>query len=307
MAEIALGKVAIRKDPALLSLINVNSPRRYDERMLAALKVYAKARQALVITPFILAGAMAPCTLAGTLAQQNAEALAGIALVQMIEPGCPVIYGSFLSAIDLRNGAPVFGSAEGQIGTYVSAQLARRYKLPMRTSGTLCSAKLPDAQAGFESLMSLQAAVLSGAHFILHAAGWLESGLVTGYEKFVMDCEMLGMMHIWARGLEISDDTLALEAIGEVEPGGHHLGTEHTMNHYKDAFYEPQLFNYEAFEIWQQNGAQDCYALAHEKVQDLLSNYEAPGINKSVEEALVDYMKRRKAEPMTQKSKLSAS
>jgi len=310
MAEIVFGKEAMRQTPALLSLINVNSPRRYDERMLSALKVYARARQALIITPFILAGAMGPCTLAGALAQQNAEALAGIVLVQMIQPGSPVVYGSFLSAIDLRNGAPVFGSPEGQVGTLVSAQLARRYKLPARTSGTLCSSRVPDAQAGFESMMSMQAAVFSGAHFVLHSAGWLESGLVAGYEKFVMDCEILGMMHTWARGLEVSDDTLAMEAIGGVDPGGHHLGTDHTMMHYKGAFYEAQLFNYEAFEIWKQNGAKDTYELAHEKVRSLLSDYEPPEFDKSIEEGLLDYMKRRKEEEASKrprKSKVSVS
>jgi len=296
MVEIVFGKEAIRKDPALLSLINVNSPRRYDERMLAALLVYSKARQGMVITPFILAGAMSPCTLAGTLAQQNAEALAGIALTQMIEPGCPVVYGSFVANVDLRSGAPVFGSAETQIGAYASAQMARRYRIPFRTSGTLCTSKVPDAQSGFESTLGMQAAVLCGAHFVLHSAGWLEGGLCSGYEKFVMDCELLGMMHTWAKGLRIDDDTLALEAIAGVDPGGHHLGTEHTMSHYKEAFYEAQLFNYEAFEIWKQNGAKDTYERAHEKVVELLGDYETPPIDSGVEEALRDYIKKRKAE-----------
>jgi trimethylamine--corrinoid protein Co-methyltransferase len=296
LAEIVFGREAMRESPALVSLINVNSPRRYDERMLAALKVYARARQGMVITPFILAGAMSPCTLAGTLAQQNAEALAGIALAQMIEPGCPVVYGSFVANVDLRSGAPVFGSAETQIGAYASAQMARRYRLPFRTSGTLCTSKVPDAQAGYESVLGLQAAVLSGAHFVLHAAGWLEGGLCAGYEKFVMDAELLGMMHTWAKGLVIDDDTLALEAIGGVEPGGHHLGTEHTMAHYKEAFYEAQLFNYEAFEIWRENGAKDAYERAAEKVRELLSDYEPPPLDPAVDEALRDCLKRRKAE-----------
>src|SRR5215213_1977224 len=253
VAEIVFGADVIRENPALLSLINVSSPRRYDERMLAALKVYARARQALIITPFILAGAMGPTTIAGTVAQLNAEALAGIALCQMIEPGTPVIYGSFLSTIDLQSGSPTFGTPESQLGLYASAQLARRYGLPFRGGGMFASSKLPDALAG--------------------------------YEKFVLDCEILGMLHVWAKGIDLSDESLAFDAIAEVPPGGHYLGTAHTMRHFRDAFYRAELFDYNSAEQWELNGSEDSYTRAGRKVKQLLSNYQPPVLDPSLETA----------------------
>ena len=294
MAEIVFGADAIREQPALLSLINVSSPRRYDERMLAAIKVYARARQAMIITPFILAGAMGPTTIAGTLAQQNAEALAGIALCQMIEPGTPVVYGSFLTNIDLQSGSPVFGSPESQIGLYASAQLSRRYGLPFRGGGMFSSAKLPDAQAGYESVMVMLPTIMARTNFVLHAAGWLENGLVSGYEKFVLDCEILGMLHTWARGIDLSDEALAFDAFAEVPPGGHYLGTAHTMRHFRDAFYRAELFDYNSSEQWELNGAEDSYTRANKKLKQLLAAYEPPALDPGVEEALADYMRRRK-------------
>jgi trimethylamine---corrinoid protein Co-methyltransferase len=296
MAEILFGADAIRERPALLSLINVSSPRRYDERMLAAIKVYARARQALIITPFILAGAMGPVSLGGTLAQQNAEALAGIALTQMIEPGTPVVYGSFLTNIDLQSGAPVFGSPESQIGLYASAQLARRYGLPFRGGGMFSSAKLPDAQAGYESVMVMLPTVMARTNFVLHAAGWLENGLVAGYEKFVLDCEVLGQLHTWARGLDLSDEGLALEAIAEVPPGGHYLGAAHTLRHFRDAFYRAELFDYSAAEQWELDGSRDSYTRAADKVKRLLAEYEAPPLDPATAEELRTFVERRKAE-----------
>jgi trimethylamine--corrinoid protein Co-methyltransferase len=294
LCEILFGAETIRKDPALLSLINVSSPRRFDDRMLGAIKVYARARQAMIITPFILAGAMGPTTIAGTVAQQNAEALAGIVLTQMIEPGTPVVYGSFLTNIDLQSGAPVFGSPESQLGLYASAQLARRYRLPFRGGGMFSSSKIPDAQAGYESVMVMLPTVLARTNFVLHAAGWLENGLVSGYEKFVCDCEILGMLHTLAKGLDLSDDSLALDAIAEVPPGGHHLGTEHTMRHFRTAFYRAEIFDYNSAEQWELNGAEDTYARAHKKVKKLLAAYEPPPFDVSVEEALTEYINRRK-------------
>lgn len=294
MAEILFGADAIRQHPATISLINVSSPRRYDNRMLGALKVYAHARQGLMITPFILAGALGPATLAGTVAQENAEALAGIVLTQMIEPGTPVIYGSFLTNIDLQSGAPVFGSPESQLGLYASAQLARRYGLPFRGGGMLSSSKIPDAQAGYESMMGMLPTVLARVNFVLHAAGWLENGLVSGYEKFVCDCEVLGMFHTWAKGLDLSDESLALQAIEEVQPGGHHLGTAHTLRHFRDAFYRAELFDYNSAEQWELNGAEDTYARAHKKVNRLLASYDCPPLDPGVEEALTDFIKARK-------------
>ena len=295
VAEIVFGADVIRENPALLSLINVSSPRRYDERMLAAIKVYARARQALIITPFILAGAMGPTTIAGTVAQLNAEALAGIALCQMLEPGTPVIYGSFLSTIDLQSGSPTFGTPESQLGLYASAQLARRYRLPFRGGGMFASSKLPDAQAGYESVMVMQPTIMARTNFVLHAAGWLENGLVAGYEKFVLDCEILGMLHIWAKGIDLSDESMAFDAITEVPPGGHYLGTAHTMRHFRDAFYRAELFDYNSAEQWELNGADDSYTRAGRKVKQLLASYQPPALDPSLEAALRDFIVRRKA------------
>jgi trimethylamine---corrinoid protein Co-methyltransferase len=295
MAEIVFGKEKIREHPALLSLINVSSPRRYDERMLAALKVYVRARQAVLITPFILAGAMGPTSVAGTVAQLNAEALAGIALTQMIEPGTPVVYGSFLSTIDLQSGSPTFGTPESQLALYASAQLARHYGLPFRGGGMFSSSKLPDAQAGYESVQVMQATTLSRVNFVLHAAGWLENGLVAGYEKFVLDCEILGMLHVWAKGIDLSDESLAMDAFAEVPPGGHFLGTGHTMRHFRDAFYRAELFDYNSAEQWELNGSHDTYARAADKVRALLESYEAPPLDPAIEQALNDYVAQRKA------------
>lgn len=296
MAEIVFGADTIRENPALLSLINVSSPRRFDDRMLGAIKVYARARQGMIITPFILAGAMGPVSIAGTVAQQNAEALAGIALTQMIEPGTPIVYGSFLTNIDLQSGSPVFGSPESQIGLYVSAQMARRYGLPFRGGGMFSSSKIPDAQGGYESVMVMLPAIMARTNFVLHAAGWLENGLVAGYEKFVLDCEILGMLHTWARGIDLSDEALAFDAFAEVPPGGHYLGTQHTLRHFRDAFYRAELFDYNSAEQWELNGAHDSYTRGRDKVQQLLASYEAPPLDPAIEEALSEFMTRRKAE-----------
>ncbi|MBM3736180.1 MAG: trimethylamine methyltransferase family protein [Acidobacteria bacterium] len=296
MAEILFGAEAIRENPAVISLINVSSPRRFDDRMLGAMKVYARARQGMVITPFILSGAMAPVSIAGTLAQQNAEALAGIAFAQMIEPGTPVVYGSFLTNIDLQSGAPVFGSPESQMGLYASAQLARHYGLPFRGGGMFTSSKIPDAQAAYESVMVMLPAIMARTNFVLHAAGWLENGLASGYEKFVLDCEILGMLHTWSKGLDLSDEALAMQSIAEVAPGGHHLGTEHTMRHFRTAFYRAEMFDYNSAEVWTEAGSEDSFARANKRVKKLLASYEAPALDEARDEALRDFMARRKAE-----------
>ena len=296
MAEIVFGAERMREQPALLSLINVSSPRRFDERMLGALRVYAEARQALLITPFILSGAMAPVSIAGTLVQMNAEALAGIVLAQMISPGTPVIYGSFQTNVDLRSGAPVFGSPESQIALLVGSQLARRYNVPFRSGGMLTSAKIPDAQAGYESVMSMLPAIFARVHFILHAAGWLENGLTAGYEKFVLDCNVLGMFDTFLKGLDTSEDAWAEEAIRTVPPGGHHLDTPHTLRHYRTAFYQAPLFDYSSAEQWESQGKKDAYRRAHEWVRRWLREYTPPPLDPGIEEALQDYIARRREE-----------
>jgi trimethylamine---corrinoid protein Co-methyltransferase len=294
MAEIVFGKERMKTGPALLSLINVSSPRRYDERMLAAIKVYAKAGQALLITPFLMAGAMSPVSLAGTLALQNAEALAGIALCQMITPGLPIVYGSFMTNIDLQSGAPVFGSPESQLGLIAGRQMADFYGLPFRSGGTFSSSKIADAQAGYESIQVMLPTVLSQVNFVLHAAGWLENGLVAGYEKFVIDCEMLGMYHVWSKGVDLSEEGFAFDALQEVAPGGHFLGTQHTMRHFRTAFYRAELFDYNSAEQWELDGALDTNQRANRKWKKLLAEYQAPALDAAVEAELVAYMQARK-------------
>jgi trimethylamine--corrinoid protein Co-methyltransferase len=296
MVEILFGAEAIRENPALISLINISSPRRLDDRMLEALTVYAKARQAVIITPFILSGAMAPVSTAGTLIQQNAEALAGIAYAQMVEPGTPVVYGSFMTNIDLKSGAPMFGTPESQLALIASAQMARKYKLPFRSGGMFASSKIPDAQAAYESVMTMLPAVQARVNFVLHAAGWLENGLAAGYEKFVMDCELLGMFHKLVQGIDLSEDAQALDSLREVAPGGHHLGTEHTIGHFETAFFKSELFDYDDAEKWMLEGGKRADQAAAEKVNELLKDYEAPEIDPGVEEALNEFVTKRKAE-----------
>ncbi len=296
MAEILFGADEIRQNPAVLSLININSPRMLDDRMLDALKVYTRARQAVIITPFVLSGAMAPVSVAGTVVQMNAEVLAGIAFAQMVSPGTPVVYGSFQSTTNLRSGAPVFGSPESQQALYLTAQLARRYNLPVRSGGLFTGSKIADAQGGYESVMSMLPAVMGGVNFVLHAAGWLEGGLAAGYEKFVLDCELLGMYHKYLQGVDFSDEGLAMESIRTVEPGGHHLGTAHTMRHFRTAFYDGDLFDSNSAEQWQAEGAQTAAQRANKKVKQLLKSYKAPSLDPAKEKALRDFITRRKNE-----------
>jgi trimethylamine--corrinoid protein Co-methyltransferase len=295
LAEILFGRDAMKSQPALLSLINISSPRRLDDRMLGALKVYARANQATIITPFVLSGAMAPVTIAGTVAQVNAEALAGIVFSQMVRAGAPVVYGSFQTTIDLQSGAPVFGAPESQLSLYLSAQLARRYHLPFRSGGMFASAKIADVQAGYESIMSLLPTIMGGVNFVLHAAGWLENGLAAGYEKFVLDNEMLGMVHKLMEGVDLSEDAFAMQSIETVDPGGHHLGTEHTMRHFRTAFYRAQLFDYNSAEQWLIDGGKDGVQRAHESYKQMLKEYEAPELDPGTDEALREFIYKRKS------------
>jgi len=294
MCEILFGKEAIRENPAMTSLINVSSPRRYDDRMLGCVKVYARARQSMIISPFLMAGAMSPASVAGTVALQNAEALSGIALAQMISPGTPIVYGSFMTNLDLQSGATVFGSPSSQLTLLTVSQMARRYNLPFRSGGTFSSSKVTDAQAGYESVQVMLPAVLAQANFILHSAGWLESGLVSGYEKFILDCELLGMYHKWSKGIDFSDEGFALDAFQEVEAGGHFLGTEHTMRNFRDAFHRAEVMDYASYEQWVINGSEDSQTRANRKWKEMLANYEAPALDPQIDQQLLDFMAERK-------------
>jgi len=296
MASIVFGgREAIEKTPALLALVNVNSPLRYDDRMLGALIEYASANQPVIATPFLMAGAMSPMGLAGTIAQQTAEALAGIALIQLIRPGAPCIYGSFLTNVDMQSGSPAFGTPESAMGILASAQMARHYKIPFRGGGALTSSKSPDAQAAYESMMCLWPTMLGGVHFVLHAAGWLESALLASYEKFIIDVECLRMLEwMMQKGIPFDEEGLAMDGIREVGPGGHHLGSEHTMRNYRTGFYRPWISSTENYDRWQRMGSRTADRVATEKWKQLLTDYQDPGIDSGVDDQLQAFMEVRR-------------
>jgi trimethylamine--corrinoid protein Co-methyltransferase len=292
MARLVFGE-PLPADPVLGGIINVNSPLRYDDRMLGGLITLARAGQVTIITPFILAGAMSPITIAAALAQQNAEALAGIALTQLVRPGAPVIYGGFTTNVDMKSGSPAFGTPEGAWAILIGAQLARYYDLPYRGSGSLNSSKAPDAQAAYETMWTLWPAVLAHTNFIMHAIGWLEGGLTTSYEKFIIDVENLAMFQHFLAGIEINKETLALDMIAEVGPGGHHFGTSHTQARFSTEFYQPFLSDRLNYETWREGGAFDAAKRANLIWKELLDQYEAPPMDPGLKEALGDYVTRR--------------
>jgi trimethylamine--corrinoid protein Co-methyltransferase len=296
MAEMVFGRESLEETPAIISLINVNSPLRYDDRMLAALLEYARAGQATVITPFLLMGAMSPVSIPATLAQQVAEALAGIALVQTIRPGCPVVFGSFLSNTDMQSGSPSFGTPESAVGLFCTGQIARHYGLPFRSGGALTSSQVVDAQAGYESMMSLWPTFLAGANFVMHAAGWLESALVSCYEKFIVDVEQLRMLHEVFTPLRIDEEALAYSAHQEVGQGGHFLGAAHTLERFRECFYRPLVSSTENYERWKRNGGHDTASRAAEIWRRTLDEYEAPPIDPDLKAELKAFVDRRRTE-----------
>ncbi len=297
MTEILLGgREAIEATPATISLINCNSPLRWDDRMLDAQFEYNLANQPVILTPFLLMGAMSPVTIASALAQQMAEALTGIALAQLIRPGCPVVFGSFLSNIDMQSGSPCFGTPESAIGLLCTGQLARHFGLPFRTGGGLTSSQMPDAQAGYEALMTMLPTFLTGTNMVMHAAGWLESGLVSCYEKFIIDIELLRMLRVEFTPLEIDEAALAFDAHLEVGHGGHFLGAEHTMTRFRDCFYRPLVSNSQNFERWTREGANDAAARATAIYQKKLEEYEAPALDDAIRAELAEYVTRRRGE-----------
>jgi trimethylamine--corrinoid protein Co-methyltransferase len=296
MAEMVFGRESLEETPAIISLINVNSPLRYDDRMLSALIEYARANQALVITPFLLMGAMSPVSVPSALAQQVAEALAGIALVQAIRPGCPVVFGSFLSNTDMQSGSPSFGTPESAVGLLCTGQIARRYGLPFRGGGALTASQTVDAQAAYEAAMTLWPTFLAGTNFVMHSAGWLESGLVSCYEKFVVDVEQLRMLQYMFQPLQINEETLAYSAHQEVGQGGHFLGAVHTLERFRECFYRPLLSSTENYERWSRNGGRDAAARASEIVQKTLDEYEEPELDADLKSELEAFVDRRRTE-----------
>ncbi|WP_163576498.1 trimethylamine methyltransferase family protein [Halomonas faecis] len=279
----------------VINLINANSPMTFDDTMLGAAKVYARANQACIVTPFILAGAMSPVTVAGTAAQTLSEAMAGMAFIQLVNPGAPVVLGSFASSMSMQSGAPTFGTPEPALMLYTMANLARRLGVPFRSGGSFTASKLPDAQAASESANTLLPTTLGGVNFALHSAGWLEGGLAMGYEKFIMDADQTGMMQTLLKGVDLSENGQAMDAIREVGPGKHFLGCTHTQANFKDAFYLSPITDNNSFEQWDADGRLDMAQRANARWKKLLAEYEAPPLDSAVDEALLDYMATRKA------------
>ena len=290
------GDDALQRAPVSISLINCNSPLRWDDRMLSAMLEYNRANQAVVTTPFLLMGAMSPVSIPATLVQQMAEALSGIALTQLVQPGCPVVFGSFLSNTDMQSGSPSFGTPESAIGLLCTGQIARHFNLPWRSGGGLTSSQMPDAQAAYEALMTMLPTFLAGANFVMHAAGWLEGGLVSSYEKYIVDIEILRMLKHEFKPLEIDEDSLAFGAHEEVGSGGHFLGAAHTLEHFRTCFYRPLLSSTENFDRWSKNGGADAAERAGRIAQETLDDYEQPPIDDAVRDQLRDYVARRRIE-----------
>ncbi len=290
-----LGDYELEQQPSLYTVVNANSPLQYDGLMLEGMMEMARHNQPVVVTPFTLAGAMAPVTLPGALVQQNAEALAGLAFTQVVRPGAPAVYGSFTSNVDMKSGAPAFGTPEYALATIASGQLARRYKVPLRTSNAT-AANAPDAQAAYESQMSIWSSLLAGGHMLKHGLGWLEGGLCASFEKVVIDAEMLQMMSAFLEPPSIDSASLALEAMREVGPGGHYFGAAHTLERYDNAFYQPLLSDWRNFESWSEDGARDATQRAHGIWQMLLAEYVEPAMDPAVAEELEAFVARRKAE-----------
>ena len=295
MCEILFGKAFVQDNTVMTSLININSPMTFDDVMMGALEVYAKNNQACIVSPFIVGGAMAPVSVAGTLTQVLAEVMAGIAYSQLVRPGAPVIFGAFVSSIDMNSGAPTFGTPEASLVTYGAGQLARRLGLPFRSSGSFCGSKIPDAQAAYETANSLNMGLMSGVNFMLHSCGWLEGGLVASFEKFVMDADQLGALHGMAKGVPMEVDDQAMDAIREVGPGGHYLGCAHTQANFKTAFWKSDVFDYKPFETWDEEGGRDTTAIATDRVAHLIANYKAPSLDPEIYAALVAYVADKKA------------
>ena len=296
MAIVFGNREAILDRPAIVGIINSNSPLRYDSNMAEGLIEYADAGQVNIITPFIMAGATSPVTLAAAVAQQNAECLAAVVLAETVRPGAPVMYGSFLTGLEMRTGAPAFGRPEAALGILSSAQMARRYNLPCRAGGVLTNSKVPDAQAGWEKMMQLWPIVLGGCHYVLHGAGWLDGGLTASFEQMVLDAEMLEMLPRFFAGVPVSDETLALDVIAHVGAGGHFLGEEHTRKHFRSEFYFPNLADTEAYESWVKKGEKDAGARASERWKKLLALYQEPRLDAAVDDRLKDFVARRKRE-----------
>jgi len=297
MVRIARGVdgATLDREPSIFTVINSSSPLRLDAPMLHGILEYSARNQVVVMTPFTLAGAMAPVTLAGALAQQNAEALAGVVMTQVVRPGAPVVYGGFTSNVDMQSGAPAFGTPEYMRTAMVGGQLARRYQLPYRSSN-VCAANALDAQAAYESVFSLWGAVMGGVNLMMHGAGWMEGGLHAGYEKMILDAELLQMVAAFLDPIVVDEETLALDAVREVGPGGHFFGAAHTQARFRTAFHKPMISDWRNYETWQEAGSPEAAGKANKIARQLLAAYQRPPIDPAVDEQLAAFVARRKAE-----------
>lgn len=295
MAKILFGEDFVQNNCCLYAVSNTNAPLVLDANMSGALKVYARNNQAVACTPWTLAGAMSPCTVAGTLTQVLAEALASLALVQLINPGAPCLMGSFASTISMQSGAPTFGTPEGGKMVLASGQLARRLGVPLHTVGSLSASKLPDAQAEQEATWGLLMSMFAGANMINHATGWLEGGLCTGYEKTIIDADLCGKMQSLFEGIDLSANALAMDAIREVGPGAHFLGCAHTQENFATAFFRPEVADSNSYEQWQAEGSLDAAQRANARWKQLVNEYEDPGLDPAINEALTEFIDKRKA------------
>ncbi|HZD23504.1 MAG TPA: trimethylamine methyltransferase family protein [Acidimicrobiia bacterium] len=288
-------EATLEREPSLISVVNASSPLRYDTPMLQGIIEFSSRNQAIVVTPFTLAGAMAPVTVAGALAQHNAEALAGIAFTQVVRPGAPVVYGGFTSNVDMQSGAPAFGTPEFMQTAMITGQLTRKYGVPYRSSGVNAANAL-DAQAAYESVFSLWGAIMGGAHLILHAVGWLEGGLRASFEKMVLDADLCAMVARFMEPIDFSEGGLALEAVRDVGPGGHYFGTPHTLERFRQAFYQPLISDWRNFETWDEAGRPEAKEKMVELVDIFMKSYQQPPMDEAVLAELEEYVARRKAE-----------
>ena len=296
MARILHGEDVMAENCVIMANVNTNSPLLVDKVVTESIRVYSGANQGIIVVPFILGGAMGPVTTAACIAQALAEAMMCCAFTQLVRPGAPFILGNFLSSMSLKSGAPTFGMPEPVMSNFIIGQLARRLGIPLRCGGALTASKVADAQAAYESADSMLSTVLGGANYVLHAAGWLEGGLCTGYEKLILDADRLGGYQVLLSGMALDDNALARDAYEEVEPSGHFLGCAHTLRNYETAYYDAVMSDSENVESWEERGAKDAQQRAFERWQQMLQDYEAPPMDPAVDEALEDFIARRKRE-----------
>jgi len=296
MARIVFGEDYLRQHTVMTSVINCNSPLVWDATMLDALKVYARNNQAVLCSPFVMAGASTPASTAGAVAQLNAEALAGIAFGQLVQAGSPMIYGHYLATVSMKSGAPMAGTPEISQMNFMIGQLARRYRLPWRSSGMVAGSKCNDAQAAYESNMTMSAVLLAGANYVFHSAGWNEAGLSASFSKFMLDAEQVLMFRKLAAKVDLSDLDECVDSIRDVGPGGHFLGTDHTLRNFETAFFMPELLDNNSYEQWLAEGAEDANQRGLKAARAALDRYEEPALDPAVDEELRDFIARRELE-----------